>query len=95
MRDAFFYAICFIAALWFTSLLMGCTTEGTYRLTPDMTRDEVIKIMRAPSSAEWDGRVEGLYFAETQNRTEFCVKLYRGRVLVYGPYACGYVKEQK
>lgn len=78
---------------WVTFALMGCSTMGTERLNPDMSREDVLKIMHRPTSTEWDGRVEGLYYAETEERGEFCVKLYRNRVLVYGPYACKAVTE--
>jgi len=73
----------------------GCASRGVDDLTPDMERREVLSILRKPTSTEWDGRVEGLYFAATENRPEFCVKLYRGRVLVYGPYPCAVIKERK
>lgn len=92
LEDALHASILIALAIFFT----GCTAMGTHRLTPDLSRGEVLSIMGTPTATEWDGRVEGLYFAANDTRpTEFCVKLYRSRVLVYGPYTCNFVKEQK
>jgi hypothetical protein len=92
LEDCLHLSILTVLTLFFC---VGCASTGTHRLTPDLDRSEVLKIMGTPTSTEFDGRVEGLYYAESETRPQFCVKLYRNRVLVYGPYTCGFVKETK